>query len=156
MRFERTKRAISAILAILFVAASTGARSSNCLCTDCDYNSDCCRSTSCESTGGSCCSTAEPKACGCCSTEHAAPTSTGSSAAAPVVPRGCQCVTSAPSNVVPLTRPVVVDQHELVALAPKQFEIADDLRLSFLNVEVANRLADSHPPFRILYCAWIE
>lgn len=153
MRFQRTKRAISTLMAMILIVASMGARDSSCLCIACGTDTSCCKPTA-----KTCCGSEKPATCGCCAkvAGRADTSSSAEHAANPSAPQGCECISSSTTNIVPLTRPVVVERQDAVAFLPEVSELTSNRGSSFQDVKAANLAADSHPPLRILYCSWIE
>ena len=152
MRFRRTKRALSALMAMLLIVSAVGARNASCLCASCGTGSSCCSAKSC------CDQKSSPDpSCGCCP-EMDDRAATGSPAAsAPAAPKDCQCsISSAPNYVAPITRSVSSERTDLAAIVSASPSSALQDGPTVRNVEFANLFAASGPPFRMLYCSWLE
>ncbi len=151
MQFRRTKRALSALMAMLLIVSAVGARDASCLCANCGTDSNSCSAKSC------CDQTSSPNpSCGCCPDQNRA--ATGEPVAStPTTPHGCQCdVSPAPHYVVPVIRSVSSERTDWLTLASTSPSIALQDGPTVRNVEFAKLFAASGPPFRILYCSWLE
>lgn len=149
MQLRKTKRVISALMAIVMIVPALGARDASCFCSSCDSDSSCCSAKSCCDSESS---TSKP--CRCCPADDVSTQFTRASEA--VVPQGCQCISSAPTEVAPITRMVQLDHEDWVAVLPEQTTIALHDGPAVRDVELANLFATSRPPLRILYCSWLE